>query len=180
MNYHNAIDIRANIRVKLYDILLLAHTQSMSVDADVQKIANNLEVGVFNYAIKEATYKSVIKKWENPAFKQLYTDRLRTIYINIQNAKFAQRILNGEISPTEIAYMTHQEMDPVHWKEQIEAKMKRDASKYTERVEATTDMFTCKKCRSKKCSYYELQTRSADEPTTIFVTCQDCGKHWKM
>jgi len=179
MNSVNSTDARANIRVKLYETLMRIQL-STPVTADVRKIADNLEVGVFNYAIKEANCKTIIKKWDNPAFQQLYTDRLRTIYLNIQNVKFAERILTEELSPGEIAYMTHQEMDPLHWKEQIDAKMKRDASKYTERVEATTDMFTCKKCHSKKCSYYELQTRSADEPTTIFVTCQDCGKHWKM
>jgi DNA-directed RNA polymerase subunit M/transcription elongation factor TFIIS len=75
--------------------------------------------------------------------------------------------------------MTHQELNPEHWKEYIERKIKRDSSKYTTNIEASTDMFTCKKCKSKKCTYYELQTRSADEPTTVFITCLDCGKHWK-
>jgi transcription elongation factor S-II len=75
--------------------------------------------------------------------------------------------------------MTHQELNPEHWKEHIDRKIKRDSSKYTTNIEASTDMFTCKKCKSKKCTYYELQTRSADEPTTVFITCLDCGKHWK-
>ena len=38
----------------------------------------------------------------------------------------------------------------------------------------------CRKCKSKKTSYYQLQTRSADEPMTIFITCLNCGKHWRQ
>ena len=75
--------------------------------------------------------------------------------------------------------MTHQEMDPSRWQLLIEKKMKRDSSKFDKKVQASTDMFTCRKCKSKKCTYYELQTRSADEPATIFVTCLDCGKNWR-
>ena len=78
--------------------------------------------------------------------------------------------------------MTHQEMNPVRWKESIERKIKRDDSKFNAKVEASTDMFECRnwKCKSKRCTYYEMQTRSADEPATVFITCLDCGKHWKM
>lgn len=28
--------------------------------------------------------------------------------------------------------------------------------------------------------YYEKQTRSADEPMTVFGTCLDCGKKWRQ
>ena len=90
------------------------------------------------------------------------------------------QIETGEITPQEIAFLTHQELNPGRWKELIERKMKRDESKFNTNIQASTDMFTCKKCKSKKCTYYELQTRSADEPATIFITCLDCGKHWKI
>jgi transcription elongation factor S-II len=83
---------------------------------------------------------------------------------------------NGEISPQSLAFMTHQEMNPDRWRILIDQKMKRDANKFTDNIRASTDMFTCKKCKSKRTTYYELQTRSADEPATIFVTCLDCGK----
>ena len=75
--------------------------------------------------------------------------------------------------------MTHQEMNPGRWTALIQQKALRDQSKLTTNIEASTDMYTCKKCKSKRCTYYELQIRSADEPATIFVTCLDCGKHWK-
>jgi len=142
-------------------------------------ISANLEKGIYNYAIKEAGTRKIVKKWENQAFVQIYMDRLRTIYVNIKNQDLLLQIKNREIAPQTVAFMTHQELNPARWTVLIEQKIKRDASKFTTNIQASTDMFTCKKCKSKKCTYYELQTRSADEPATIFVTCLDCGKHWK-
>jgi transcription elongation factor S-II len=150
-----------------------------SVILDDSIAATNLEKGVFNYAIKESNTRKIVKKWENPAFSQLYLDRLRSIYINLKNEDILNQIKQKEILPQSIAFMTHQELDPSHWRILIDRKIKRDASKYSNNIQASTDMFTCKKCKSKRCTYYELQTRSADEPATIFVTCLDCGKHWK-
>jgi transcription elongation factor S-II len=139
----------------------------------------NLEKGIYNYAIKEANSKKIIKKWDNIYFAQLYIDRLRSIFINLKNPLFQELIKTDELTPQTIAFMTHQEMNPERWRVLINNKMIRDASKYVTNIAASTDMYTCKKCKSKKCTYYELQTRSADEPATIFVTCLDCGKHWK-
>lgn len=160
---------RVNIRNKLFE----------RIGEQNEKISINLEKSIFNYAIKEATQKKIIKKWENPYFKQLYIDRLRTIINNLKNPDILQQLKSEEIKPQTLAFMTHQEMNPQRWSILLQQKIKRDASKFNINIEASTDMFTCKKCKSKKCTYYELQTRSADEPATIFVTCLDCGKHWK-
>jgi transcription elongation factor S-II len=163
----NPDSFRSNIRKKIQPVL---NDETLSV---------NLEIAVYNYAIKEANSRKIIKKWDNPHFVQLYVDRLRSIYVNLASADLVEQIKSGEITPQTLAFMTHQELNPSRWSKLIEQKIKRDASKFTTNVQASTDMFTCKKCRSKKCTYYELQTRSADEPATIFVTCLDCGKHWK-
>ena len=160
---------RENIRKKLNNILNCADPN----------IPINLEKGIFNYAIKEASNRKIVKKWENRAFTQIYIDKLRTIYMNLKNPDLLQQIKNAEITSQSVAFMTHQELNPAIWKTLIDQKIKRDASKFTTNIQASTDMFTCKKCKSNKCTYYELQTRSADEPATIFVTCLDCGKHWK-
>jgi len=168
----NPEQFRINIRNKLHDLIYNDPTKET-------KISINLEKAIYNYAIKEATQRKIIKKWENPFFKQLYTDRLRTIYQNLKTPVLLHAIQSGEIAPQTLAFMTHQEMNPERWAPLILQKTKRDASKFNTNIEASTDMFTCKKCRSKKCTYYELQTRSADEPATIFVTCLDCGKHWR-
>ncbi len=139
----------------------------------------NLEKGIYNYTIQEATYKKIVKKWNNPLFVQIYFDRLKTIYFNLKNKDLLQQLRTGDITPQSFAFMSHQEMNPEKWKELIEKKQKVDANKYNTSFAASTDLFTCGKCKSKKCTYYELQCRSADEPMTIFITCLDCGKHWK-
>ena len=41
-------------------------------------------------------------------------------------------------------------------------------------------LFKCGKCKSTKTTYYQMQTRSADEPMTTFVTCLNCTKRWKF
>lgn len=163
----NSDNFRSNIRTKLVPII------------GDENLCTNLEKGVFNYAIKEANSKKIIKKWENPYFVQLYLDRLRSLFLNLKNEELLTQLKNKEITPQTLAFMTHQEMNPEHWRVLIDKKIKRDANKYTTNIKASTDMFTCKKCKSKRCTYYELQTRSADEPATIFVTCLDCGKNWK-
>lgn len=162
---------RENIRTKLQEQM----SQRNIVN---DKIARNLERAIFNYAIQEASRKKIIKKWENPFFSQIYVDRLRSIYKNL-TPDIQQALQSGELTPQSFVFMTHQEMNPEHWSVLIQKKTKRDASRYDTKIEASTDMYTCKKCRSKRCTYYEMQTRSADEPATIFVTCLDCGKHFR-
>jgi transcription elongation factor S-II len=164
----NSTLFRDNIRSKINPLLDLEMSD-----------ATNLEIGIFNYAIKEATRRKIVKKWENPHFVSIYIDRLRSIYMNLKNEHLKTLLHNGEIEPKQLAFMTHQEFKPERWRELIEKKMKRDASKYNDNIQASTDMYTCRKCKSNRCTYYEMQTRSADEPATIFVTCLDCGKHWR-
>lgn len=142
-------------------------------------ISTNLEKGIFNYTIKEANSKKIVKKWENECFVQIYIDRLRSIYFNLKNTDILSQLKTKELTPQTVAFMTHQEFAPEKWQQLIDKKTKRDLTKFTNNIEASTDMFTCKKCKSNRCTYYELQTRSADEPSTIFVTCLDCGKRWK-
>jgi transcription elongation factor S-II len=145
-----------------------------------EKLGENIEKSIYNYSIKESTNRKIIKKWQNLLFCEIYNSRLRSIMINLgKKNELYHQIANGEITINRLAFMTHQEMNPEQWKERIDRKIKRDRLKFTNNVKASTDMFTCGKCKSKKCTYYEMQTRSADEPTTVFVTCLDCGKNWK-
>jgi DNA-directed RNA polymerase subunit M/transcription elongation factor TFIIS len=126
----------------------------------------NMEKGIYNYCIKYAGEHNIVKKWDNPFFVQLYTDRLRSIYINlVKSDEFRQRLLTKEVKAHEVGAMTHQDMAPARWQKLIDEKKIRDENKYTPKLEASTDNFTCRKCKSKKCSYYQLQTRSSGMST---------------
>ncbi len=153
--------------------------QKLELILENENITTNVETSIFNYAINESDRRRLIKKWDNPKFVEIYLNRFRSIYINLKNKQFLEQIQKKEITGKMLEVLTHYEMDQDRWSELIDKKVKREASKFNTNIQASTDMFTCKKCKSKKCTYYELQTRSADEPATIFVTCLDCGKNWR-
>jgi len=144
-----------------------------------RSIVSNLEKGVYNYSLDAATKKKIVKKWENQYFVQIYLDRVKSIFINLTNETLLNKIVEKKIKAHELAFMTHQEMNEDRWKELIELKQIKEENKYTPKIEASTDNFTCFKCKSKECTHYQLQTRSADEPMTTFVTCIRCSNRWK-
>jgi len=158
---------RENIRIKLNEKI------------GNKKKSTNLEKGIFNYTLKEADRHKIVKKWDNKQFVQIYTDHLRSILNNLKG-EILQQINDETILPQVVAFMTHQELLPNKWKDMIEAKAKRDKNKFETNLAASTDTFTCRKCKSNECTYYQMQTRSADEPMTTFVTCLKCGNRFKF
>jgi len=144
-----------------------------------EKMSSNLEKGILNYSLQKADKINIVKKWDNSDFIKIYLNRLRTITFNLKNKELLKLVLTKEVKSHKIAFMSHQEMQPNKWKELLEIKKIRDENKYEPKLEASSDDFKCFKCKSKKCTYYQLQTRSADEPMTTFVSCLDCGNRWK-
>jgi len=160
---------RNNIREKL-DILVENENKS-----------KNIEKGVYNYSLKEATRLKVVKKWDNSFFVQIYIDRLRSMFLNLKNnPSFLEKIKGGTVSAKDTAFMTHYDFYPEKWAKMMEEKTIRDKNKYEEqKLVASTDVFKCRKCGSRETTYMSIQTRSCDEPTTNFVTCITCGNNWK-
>lgn len=140
---------------------------------------NELEEGIFEWTMKESGQRQVVQEWSDPYFVQLYRDKLFSLWSNLRKEATLRMILRDQIQPRTFAFMTHQEMDPVKWADAIRAKSIRDKNRFERTDVAMTDTFTCRQCRSKNCSYYQMQTRAADEPMTVFVECMDCGKRWK-
>jgi DNA-directed RNA polymerase subunit M/transcription elongation factor TFIIS len=138
--------------------------------------SKSIETGVYNFTIEESTIRKIIKKWNNPFFVEIYISKFKTLLSNL-TSEYVQQL--AEENPYKLAFMTHQEFNPEKWKPLLEKKQKIEEFMLTNKLTANTDMFTCFKCKSKNCSYYQMQIRSADEPMTTFVTCIDCENHWK-
>ena len=149
-------------------------------------ISRQIEKNIFNNTIKYTKKNNIQRKWINIHFKSLYISRIRSIYSNIKedsylkNKNLKNKILSGDIDPTKISNLSKYDIFPENWKDLIEEKMKKDKLKYELKPEAMTDIFKCRRCNGRSCTYYEVQTRSADEPMTQFITCLDCNNHWKQ
>ncbi|CAK0785785.1 hypothetical protein CVIRNUC_008996 [Coccomyxa viridis] len=115
-----------------------------------------------------------------------YKAKSRRLSFNIKdprNPDLRRRVLKGEITAVDLVNMTPEELASDVRKSE-NAQIRKEALKESERGQhlkkATTDQFQCGKCRQRKTQYYQMQTRSADEPMTTFVTCVNCGNRWKF
>jgi len=140
--------------------------------------ASNMEKGIYNWTVSEANSRKIMKKWSNKSFVLIYTDRFRSIWFNL-SMEIIDKINKKEVKPQTVAFMTHQELNPAKWEASIQRKMLRDKNKYETNIESASDSFKCRKCHLNKTTYYQLQTRSADEPMTTFVTCLNCDARWR-
>nr|GFC98141.1 transcription elongation factor TFIIS-like [Tanacetum cinerariifolium] len=135
------------------------------------------------YRVAVSVESAMFEKWgrSNGAQKLKY----RSIMFNIKDAKnpdFRRKVLLGYVKPERILELTPEEMASTERQMEI-GKIKEKALFDCERglpPKATTDEFRCGRCGKRKCTYYQLQTRSADEPMTTFVTCVNCDNHWKF
>ena len=101
----------------------------------------------------------------------IYSNKITNIINNIsKNSELVDKTIN------ELLNMRAWEACPVLWKPIL--TMRQNIEQKKKNI-ATTDLYTCKKCKGQRCTTWDLQTRSADEPSTTFVRCLDCGQTWK-
>ncbi|KAM9736366.1 transcription elongation factor A protein 3 isoform 2-T2 [Dama dama] len=114
-----------------------------------------------------------------------YRNRVRSRISNLKdprNPGLRRNVLSGAISAGLIAKMTAEEMASDELRE-LRNAMTQEAIREHQMAKTggtTTDLFQCSKCRKKNCTYNQVQTRSADEPMTTFVLCNECGNRWKF
>ena len=174
---YNEDDNYTDIRLKNIDIF------NTLVEEHKAKI---IEKSIYDYTKQISKKRNILPLWTNSIFKKIYLNKSISLYSNIDtnsyicNKSLITKILKNKIDISKIAFMSFQELFPEHSKEFLDEKYKREKLMYEDKQESMTDQFKCGRCKQRKCTYYELQTRSADEGMTIFITCLSCGWRWRQ
>ena len=163
------------------------YSSSIDRSSSLKKIINllfdldtsvKIEAGIFEFSI----VYSKIQNLQPFLIKTIYYDKLNDILYNldqnssVQNSYLLKHINDHTINPQEIAFFSPQELFPSNWKILIDRKITQEEQKNNM---AATDLYKCKKCGKRRCKVYQMQTRSADEAMTTFVTCLECYNTFK-
>ncbi|KAJ3594516.1 hypothetical protein NHX12_003823 [Muraenolepis orangiensis] len=162
-----------SVRIKCRGLLtnaLQTGDDHIAIGSDCDEIGAQIEECIF-------------QEFKNTDMK--YKNRVRSRISNLKDVKnpnLRRTVLCGNVSPERMANMSAEEMASDELRE-----MRKNLTKEAVREHqmattggCQTDLFTCGKCKGKRCTYTQVQTRSADEPMTTFVFCNDCGSRWKF
>lgn len=159
---------------------------------------NNIRKTLFKFlksSVKEEEIDDLMKKtveieeklFELKKDESSYINRGLEIIHNIKdenNVEFREKIVKGEITPEELCKMNALDMMSKEKKKEreimVENKVNEDRSDWNEKhATATEGVYKCRACGGTKTKQAEMQTRSADEPMTLYITCLNCGKTWR-
>ncbi len=194
------------------NILLMAQSQNeLNTDADYSSISqrikcinrftfliesasltkeqiNEFENEIYQATLEDAKKKHIFAHWDNKLFEEIYIQRQLKLFSNLHpsspvgNKGLLERLRHKGIPLNTLARMSDIDLYPENWERLRELQDIREQKWLEGNTSRKTDQFKCGRCGGRECTYYELQTRSADEPMTIFITClnKDCGKKWRQ
>jgi hypothetical protein len=169
--------------------------------------ARNIEKSIWDWAIKKTQSSKHPATVDNRWFKSRYKNKANhilselkrdpswiTCSLNVEKTGFVKvhlglqpqlqhRVFSKEIKSTDLVNLPAE----VIWPDGPQSKMLFSLNQKELRMEEIRKredgyegLLKCGKCKSLKTTYYQLQTRSADEPVTTYATCKACGHKWKF
>jgi len=151
-----------------------------------KKFIVNIEKSLFNYAIAHC---NGALNWKNTHLRECYKMRWLSLWYNLNhpdNTDLIKRIRDGRMKTSTIANSSPSDLwvDGLWHKADSDCK-ERSATRFLRSKQADLPedyegLNKCGKCKSMRTTYYQLQTRSADEPMTTFCRCHNCDNTWKF
>ncbi len=144
-----------------------------------------LDIVLLKLAFQEAKTRGVLRHFGNPLFLFCYSMVVRRLLSNldpdsyVKNTTLLPKLQNGDLTFETLLTMNVMDYAPHLYTELHDRRLLREKQQLEGNKAMATDMFKCQRCHKRECTYYELQTRSADEPMTKFITCLNCGAHWR-
>ena len=142
-------------------------------------IALKIELSIFEYSL----IYCLNDKYDLKYLKPIYDDKIYNIILNLdptnhlQNKTFKENLLTGKLNPNEVGFMSPAQIHPVKWNHLIK---KKEYKEWRENSIAYSNTYKCRHCGESKCKISQVQTRSADEPSTLFISCMICHKTFKI
>lgn len=153
----------------------------------VGEIAIELEGQLLSNIVNYCKLNGIDVDWANKVFWNTYRSKAISLYENLRTdgtvtntENWAKKLLSREVDPKAFVDMPAEELCPSRWKAALDKIVEAEIRLYSKNVSAAIYLY-CSRCKKKsKCDYYQMQTRSADEPMTTFVTCLECDREWKF
>lgn len=139
-----------------------------------KNIGKEIEESIFNFSNDYANTN------ETPYLLQsIYDNKVEEILSLLEkNSEYLiKALINNTINPEKLAFLKPEELNPDKYEKIIK---KRELVEYKKNNSASSDAFTCAKCKKSKCRVEQKQTRAGDEPPTTFVTCLECNHTFKF
>ena len=154
---------------------------SMFAEFLSEKQAKKLETSVYNFTIVKAKAEKIERSWNSRVFKMFYANKARSMVFNLKNGVLKSKITEGIFNIAHVPYMEPWDLWPEKYETYFQKKLEKEMIQLQREAESqnVSGMFTCGKCKSDCTTYFSLQTRSADEPMTNYITCKKCGHKWK-
>ena len=141
-----------------------------------RKLSIDIEKSLYDYISCKTSF-SESKKHGHKLFKQKYNYHLRYIISNLEEIKY--KIKNNEMVVDYIFEKSSVELFPDNWKEELTNQQEENKFLYQTKRISNTKYKSCFRCNEKNVYVFTKQTRSADEPETVFNECLSCGNKWR-
>jgi DNA-directed RNA polymerase subunit M/transcription elongation factor TFIIS len=172
-------NVKVNIQTKnVFVSSLIREKVIENLNEFIPDLSEEMELAILNNIVSFCKLNSIDIDWNNRIFWNTYRSKSIHVYSNLNMWK--DKILSKEIDCKSFVEMPAEELCPSKWKEEFEKIFESQKRLYSSSGTASIFLY-CSRCKKKSnCDYYQLQTRSADEPMTTFVTCLECDRKWKF
>lgn len=183
-NDNRGIDIMDALRQHARQLL----ANNLSKDATHSMVVN-AETSIFNYCTRRCRSQGlplvIIKGTKEARYLNwMYKQRVMSITFNLRNPRNPQllhSVLNKDVECRHLGFFTREQLFPELWKAIRDKLNDRDRVVEDTTSQPTQGGISCSKCKGKGNVHISIvQTRSADEGSTLFCYCATCSKRWKI